>query len=37
MEKIKDETFSLPKHKDVKGLKKENKKGGRFKFYKLTN
>lgn len=34
---IKNNTFKIPEHKDAKGLKKENKKNGRFKFYELKN
>ena len=29
--------FKIPKHKDAKGLKKENKKDGRYKFYQIIN
>ncbi len=33
---IENSIFSIPKHKDSRGLEKENKKNGRFKFYELT-
>jgi hypothetical protein len=33
---IKNSVFKIPKHKDAKGYKKENKKNGRFKYYELT-
>lgn len=33
---IENSVFEIPKHKDAKGFKKENKKNGRFKFYQLT-
>ena len=32
---IKNEAFQIPKYKDAKGFKRENKKKGRFKFYEL--
>jgi len=33
---IKNKTFEIPKYKDAKGFKRENKKNGRFKYYELT-
>ncbi|WP_299113689.1 hypothetical protein [uncultured Winogradskyella sp.] len=34
---ISDSEFKLPKHKDEKGFKKENKKDSRFKFYRVID
>lgn len=33
---LKNTTFEIPKHKDEKGFKRENKKKGRFKYYELV-
>ena len=33
---IEDKIFEIPKHKDAKGFKRENKKESRFKYYELT-
>jgi hypothetical protein len=33
---IKNSVFEIPKHKDAKGFKRENKKESRFKYYELT-
>ncbi|WP_418602916.1 hypothetical protein [Hwangdonia sp.] len=33
---IENKVFEIPKHKDAKGFKRENKKESRFKYYELT-
>jgi len=33
---IENSVFEIPKHKDAKGFKRENKKESRFKYYELT-